>query len=99
MTPYCLFLTLSENCNGTSEKPTPSWLEKPQLRKGTIQVPLQETSQNQSGSPSNDVTENQSSLVDNRSRTSSTSSADDELRKDRDIKRPGMLHLCDLHAS
>ena len=53
-------------------------------------MPLQETSQNLSGSMSSDITDNQSS--DDRSRVSSFGSADGENSKERD-KKSGTCRL------
>lgn len=61
-----LVIVFSENFEnhylGKSEKSTPSWLEKSSIRKG----PLQETSQNLTGSMSGDLSDSQSSLKDER---------------------------------
>ena len=100
------FLHVSENFEnhylGKPEKSTPSWLEKPALRKSpNPAVPLQESSQNveasqtQTGSVSSELSGSQSSLSDERRssltesrsrRSGSSGSTDSDSYKGRDRK-------------
>ena len=101
-----MLYTLSENFEnhylGKTENSTPSWLEKPALKKSpNPAVPLQETSQNvgtsqnQTGSVSGELSGSQSSLSDERRssltesrsrRSGSSGSTDSDSYKSRDRK-------------